>query len=196
MYNPLQPQNEPSPAIATTQMRTNFTQFNNIFGNNHVSLNDSNQGKHNSVIFQEQSSDPGAIDYDSVYSKSVTTAAGTSSEMFVQVPQFLPNSQPNLPQQLTYNSIIKTGAPITYAQTFLPGGYVFYFGIITSVPQTITLTPTPSKIVCAIAQPNQFAGSGAPFDVETQVLTANTFRITSSSATGSYTFRWMAIGLQ
>lgn len=193
MYSPTEPQNEPSPAIATTQLRTNFSQFNTIFGNNHVSLNDSNQGKHNGVIFQQQIADPGALNYDSLYCKANPSSSGTHLQLFLQVPQFLPSSQPNLPQQLTFNQVNTAGPQY---QSFLPGGFIMYFGMITTVPTVITLSPTPSQIVCAIAMGNVFdnGGTGNPILVQTQVLSASTFRITSSSV-GPYAISWIAIAI-
>lgn len=193
MYNPNEPQNEPSPAVATTQLRANFSQFNTIFGNNHVSLNDSNQGKHTNVMFQQQLADPGAINYAGIYCKSSPSSSGTFLQLFLQVPAFLPNSQPNLPQQLTFNKVNIAGPQY---QSFLPGGFIMYFGQITTVPTTITLSPTPSQIVCAVAQANSFSsgGTGLPNLVQTQVLSATQFRITGQLP-GPFAISWMAIAI-
>ncbi len=193
MYNPTIPQDNPPPVIATAAIKANFKAYNTIFANNHVAMNDSNQGKHTNVIFQQQTQDPEATNFDAIYCKANPSSSGTNLQMFLRVPAFLPNSQANLPQQWTFNKVNTAGPQF---QSFLPGGFVMYFGNITSVPTTITLSPTPSQIVCAIANANAFAngGTGAPLDVETQVLTASTFKITSQS-TGPYNISWIAIAI-
>ena len=192
-YSPTIPTDLPPPNIAVDSLRTNFAQYATNFKVNHVALNDSNQGKHANIILENQTIDPGVIGtYDAVYTKSVTSASSTSQQLFLQVPQFLPNAQPNLPMQLTFNSVNIAGPQY---QTFLPGGYIMYFGKVSAVPVTITLVPAPTKIVCAIANPNNFTsvGTAIPFDVSTNVISASQFTIKSLAASGVYTFTWIAI---
>jgi len=149
-YDPNIPNDLPPPKVIVDQIRTNFSQYAAVFDNNHVAINDTNQGKHSNVILQRQISNPVIEgDYDSLYSKSVTSNSSTSEELFVTVPQFLPNDQPNDPQQLTFNSVNLN----PQFQTFLPGGYILYFDSIPSanvVSVTVTLTPAPSEILCVI----------------------------------------------
>ena len=58
----------------------------------------------------------------------------------------------------------------------------------------ITLAPAPTKILIAIANPNNQTSIGTPrpFVTSTQILTNDTFKIVSSP-TGVYTYTWMAV---
>ncbi len=195
-YNPNIPTDLPPPNVAVDFIRTNFSQYQTIFSKNHTAINNSNQGKHEAIIYENQANDPGVTnDYDAVYSKSVVSSSGTSSQLFLQIPQFLPNSVPNLPQQLTFNTVNKAGPQF---QSFLPGGYTVHFGQVSSVPVTITLTPTTGGIASVIVNPNNFttAGTPIPFDAFAIVLGPSSFSINSSLATGIYTFTWIAICVQ
>jgi len=195
-YSPTEPQDTPPPAIAVNQLQTNFAQFGTIFANNHTALNNTNQGKHEAVIFQQQTSDPGVTDdYDCLYCKNVTTASGSFNELFLQIPQFLSAQYPNRPQQLTYNSVKTTGPQY---QSFLPGGYLMYWGSVNSVPSTITLSPLCSGIASVVVSAHNFTSVGTPipFDAYAFVTGNNTFNIESSLATGAFTITYVAIGIQ
>lgn len=192
-YDPTIPNDLPPPNVIVDQIRTNFSQYAAVFDNNHVALNSTNQGKHSNVILQRQISDPVIEgDYDSLYSKSVTSNSSTSEELFVRIPQFLPNQQPNDPIQLTFNSVNTAGPQY---QSFMAGGNVVFFGQTNVVPITITLSPAPTSILCVIANSNSFTtvGTPIPIDVGVQVLTNTQFRITSVAASGVYLFTWFAI---
>jgi hypothetical protein len=200
-YNPNEPQDLPPPVVATTQMRENFSQFQTVFSTNHIPINQSNQGKHTAVIFDQQSSDPGVTsNYTATYAKEVTNTIGTEPQLFLQVPQFLPNEQPNIAQQLTYNQVNTTGAPMY--QTFLPGGYVMYFGMVTTpFPVTITLIPTCSKIATVVVMANNrtVAGTPTPMNVYATILGPDSFSINSGTlgqGPPNPTFSWTAIGIQ
>ena len=193
-----------SPANQVVQIQTNFAQFAAKFSAlvagvryNHTALNNINQGDHESIILQKQLSDPGVTqNLDVIYSKDATSFLSTQPQIFVQIPKFLPNNIPNIPMQLTYNSV-NTSAPIY--QSFLAGGYIFYFGDVTAVPATITLSPTPSSIQMAIAQANTMTTVGTPIPVDAEIVANQTTKqITISSnlaaGVGVYRFSWMAIG--
>ncbi len=199
-YSPTEPQDLPPPVIATTQIRTNFAQFQTIFTDNHSPLNNSNQGKHTGVLFEQQTSDPGVIsNYDAMYAKSVTNASSTQPQLFIQIPQFLPNNQPNLPEQITFDTVNKVG-PVY--QTFIPGGYIMYFGSIGAVPSTITLIPACSKIVSVVVLSNVITPiplTPVPLSVFATITSANTFDVDSQPVgflPPSYRFSWVAIGIQ
>lgn len=196
-YLPNEPKDLPPPVVATTQMRTNFAQFQTVFSNNHSALNTSNQGKHEKVIFEQQSDDPGITsNYIAMYAKSVTNNINTQPQGFIQIPKFLPNDQPNLAEQITYNTV-NTAGPIY--QTFLPGGYVLYFGVVNVVPITITLLPACNGIATVVVNANNtdiFDAFTFPFDVYAEVANPNQFTIKSNTAHGTYTFTWTAIGFQ
>jgi hypothetical protein len=199
-YSPLIPTDLPPPNVAVNQLRTNFAQYATIFAKNHVAINDSNQGKHSTVIFQGQAVDPGVDNsFDAIYGKSVVSASGTNQQIFTQIPQFLPNDQPNLPMQLTFNVVNVAGPQY---QTFLPGGYVMYFGIAAvvtlGVAIPITINPISSGLILALANANNLFSvvTNQPDDVATAVTGANTFTITSALAIAGHTFSWVAIAIQ
>lgn len=192
-YNPEIPTDLPPPNVAVASIQTDFSQYNTQLSVNHVSMNDSNQGKHANVILQEQSADPGITNnFDALYCKSVTSTLGTSDQLFLQIPQFLPGDKPNKGQQLTFN-VVNTAGP--QFQSFLPGGYIFYFGAVTGPANTITLSPIPTKIIVAIAQANN-ALPGTGTVVNTIILTSSTFSINALGAAGGDKFTWMAIAQQ
>lgn len=193
-YNPDIPQNLPPGRDIVDQIRTNFSQYASIFANNHSPLNNTTQGKHTNVLLQRQASDPDIDgDFDSLYGKSVTSASGTSDQVFLRIPQFLPNEQLNEPMQLTFNSV-NTAGPNQY-QSFLAGGYLIYLGKTSNILIPIVLVPAPSIILTAIANPTNFLGS-TPFDVSVTINSASQFTLNSLIATGVYEYTWVAIGKQ
>jgi hypothetical protein len=200
-YSHIKPDAGPSPALDASTIQTNFSQFATIFAVNHTLINDASQGEHEGMVFQLQSADPGVTqDLAVLYCKNATSKSGTQPQLFVQIPKFLPNQNDttqaeNTGMQLTYNSV-NTAGPVY--QSFLPGGYLLYFGSTSNIAVNITLSPAPTQIVMAIATPNNLTSIGTPipFDVSTQILSNSTFKINSALASGIYTFGWIAIALQ
>lgn len=216
-YNPSKPDAGPSPALDVTTIQTNFSQFAAIFSKtalgikyNHTALNDTNQGDHEAVIFQKQTTDPTVTQtLDVLYTKLASSNVGNDLQLFLRIPKFLPNSLnptnvSNTPMQLTYNKV-NTAGPVY--QSFLTGGYLIYFGVDmgntvsnTPISDTITVSPAPTKLLIAIASPNtvQTIGSKFPFTVSTNIISNTQFKINSSSngSGGSipYSFTWVAIG--
>jgi len=99
--------------------------------------------------------------------------------------------------QLTYNKVNTAGPQY---QSFLPGGYILFFGIQLftnpTTTETITLVPLTSSIVVAIAYGNN-TSSGAFRAVTTNITSANTFDIiTPSYSSPTLNFTWMAIARQ
>lgn len=209
-YNKNKPDAGPSPAVDSAQIRENFSQYGTIFSNNHVALNSRNQGAHSQIIYEKQAADPGVSeDLAVLYAKDATSNTSTEPQLFAQIPKFLPNAYDNTPadntgMQLTHNSVDVAG-PSQY-HSFLPGGYIYYFGSFSgnSVPgvmtsPTITLSPAPTEILSVIATPNTVVSVGdlSPFNVSVVVNTNDTFTI-YSTANGSspsipYTFTYMVI---
>jgi hypothetical protein len=197
-FSPLVPTSTQSPKSQVTAIQTNFSQFATVFSalNNHVALNSAGQGNHGTMIFTIQTADPGIVENTAVvYAKNAPSKAGTQPQLFLQIPTFLPNSldpsEPGNPgMQLTYNAV-NTAGPVF--QSFLPGGYLLYFGTITN-PSTVTLSPAPTLIVSAIAMPNNtFSGLGTPDDVSTVIASNSTFQIKSINASPGDTFTWIAL---
>jgi hypothetical protein len=202
-YDPTQPTDLPSPDVAVNQIRTNFSQYFNIFDNNHVAINANSQGKHSNVIIQGQIADPEINgNFDTLYSKSITSTSSTSEELFVKIPQFLPNHIPNDPMQLTFNVVNL----VPQYQSFIPGGYIVYWDSIPSanvINTTVTLTPTPSEILCVIPNPTKLVGVGVlptkPTQISVTILNASQFRINATFAgipPGTGIINWIAIARQ
>ncbi len=205
-YDPQIPLVTESPKDSASPIQVNFSQFASIFSSlvggvtyNHMPLNNLQQGKHGAVLFQNQILDPG-VDQDLtvLYSKNATSHASTEPQLFVQIPKFLPTNEdttnaPNAPMQLTYNSV-NTAGPVYYS--FLPGGYLIYFGNVTTLisPQLVTLSPVPTELLIAIAMPNTVEANSThqAIKISTDIVTTSTFNV-YTSFTGSRTFNWVAI---
>ncbi len=199
-YNPKIPVGNNSPANQASAIQTDFSQFASIFSStsgganyNHRAINSDNQGKHESVIFQNQAGTPFFNGrYISIFSKNSASKASTEPQLFYKLPVFLPipqdtNKAGNSAILWTYNKVNTVG-PVY--QSFLMGGYLLYFGQVSALGD-ITLTPSPTKIIMAIAYPNNLSG-GQPFSVNVNIKNTNTITI-FSNASGAFTFTWMAI---
>lgn len=210
-FSPTTPQSQLSPATTQAQIRTNFSEFARIFALNHSAFNSANQGDHENVIFSTQATDPGVTeDLVALYSKDATSLSGTQPQLFAKIKKFLPNSfdtenAANTPMQLTFNTVNVAGPQY---QSFLPGGYLLYFGINTGVTvpnvaiaDTIILSPAPTQFITAIAIPNTMTtiGTPVPFTVATEINTATNDRFiihssgNSSGAPIPYSFTYIAI---
>jgi len=210
-YDPTTPQQNVSPKDTQAQIQTNFSQFESIFSNNHTALNNNFKGKHEQVIFEKQTTIPNVVeDQVNLFAKDSVATLSTEPQLFAQIKKFLPfgrdetNAQ-NTPMQLTFN-VVNTAGP--QYQSFLPGGFIVYFGSISgnttpnvNIDTTITLVPTPTTIIVAIAIPNTFTTVGKiiPFRVSTIVNTVTNadFRITSTANLGgvsiAYSFHYICI---
>ena len=189
LYDPNQPTDLPPPDIGIQSIKSNFSQYAIGFGNNHVPLNATYEGKHTNVILQQQGSDPVVEGgFDSLYIKPIISNLIPSEELFVRIPQFLTPDKPNDPMQLTFN-IVNVAGP--QYQSFLAGGYIIYWGKIASVVgvinSTITLVPKPSKIICVIPNPTRLVGVtslvSAPLPLFVTLSTINVDEFTIKSGT-------------
>jgi hypothetical protein len=198
-YNPNIPMPLVSPANSAAPIQVNFSQFAGIFSRlvggvtyNHIPLNDFNQGKHAAIIMQNQLVDPPVNqNLAMLLALNATTAANTQPELFVKIPLFLPTAldttlAQNTPMQLTYNQVNVVG-PNQY-QSFLPGGYLIYFGSTMNIAANIPVLPTPTAIVIALATP-----VGFPYNVSTLVVQPNQIQIRSSNAPALTTFLYLVI---
>lgn len=196
-YIPTKPDAGPSPFVDASTIQTNFQQFGIIFANNHKALNKFGQGDHTTVILENQASDPGiTTSLVALYNKNAGAATGgPQPQLFFQIPKFLPTQYdtsniPNVGMQLTYNTV-NTSGPTQY-QSFLPGGYIIYFGSTMNAAIPITLSPVPSNLIVANATMTTTTGGGVPFSVSTSINSASQFTI-NTNATGAYTILWFAI---
>lgn len=206
-YNPEIPLVTSSPKDSASPIQVNFSQISSIFSStvggvtyNHIPFNNQSQGKHAAVLFQNQTNAPGVTqDLVALYSNSVTSNISTEPQLFVQIPKFLPTDEDttpalNTPMQLTYNKVNIAG-PIY--QSFLSGGYIVYFGNVSTLlsPYTITLSPVPTKILCAIAMPNtvQTNSTHQPIPIST-VISGNSVVAVYTTFTGSRSFNFLIVG--
>lgn len=204
-YSTTKPDSGPSPALDVSTIQNNFAVYADIFDNNHIALNSSNQGDHSVVKFNLV--DPNMRDVTenlaAIFAMPARGPSGDDLQLFSKVRKFLPNSQNsrdanNVPTQLTLSTVNLTG-PIY--QSFLPGGGVLYFGTTNDITNPIILTPTPGRIIFAIAVPNGTNGSNnLPFNTSTTINTVLNDRFTINSTFNdlppppSYSFCWLAVG--
>lgn len=168
------PQN--SPKVDQPQIKTNFSQWDTVFTENHETLNSNKQGNHSTIVFKNQATDPDVTGtWGTLYSK---TGSGVANQpnLFWRTFPFVPN-QTNLPMQLTFNQIVNTG---TQQQSFIAGGYIVYFGTVTSVANVVTFAPggvSPcTKVVFAMTNPMQVVST----------FTTTSFKITSAALSVNY----------
>lgn len=191
-YDPNTPQSQPSPAATQSQIQTNFAQWAAQFVKNHSGMNSSSEGDHEAVVMEIQAIDPPVLEnFLALYCKPAFSNIGVQGQLFARIRQIIPLIT-NSPMQLTYHTVNTVGP--TQFQSFLPNGYVLYFGTTNAVG-TITLSPAPSIILCAIAIPNTLTTVGTPIPntVSTNPLNNFQFDILSSTATGVYSFTWLVI---
>lgn len=213
-YDPQIPLVTESPLTSASPIQINFDQFAKIFSVlagglfiNHVPFNNANQGQHGAMIFQKQIADLGVTqDLDVLYAKDYVGKVSTEPQLYAQIPEFLPTSldttnAPNTPMQLTYNSV-GTAGPLYYS--FLPGGYLVYFGMVTGTNFTaypLIMSPTPKSLLIAIANPNtvEINSQHRPMKISTAITSNDTFFVNSTVGTSpspaTYDFTWFAVGV-
>lgn len=141
---------------------------------------------------ENQTVDPGVNQNLVVlYNKNASSNAGTQPQLFMQIPQFLPNAIPNDPMQLTYNTVNTSGPQY---QSFLAGGYLFYTGSLTTAAgtTTITLTTVPTKLLVVIPAIHGVFSGVSNYLVATTIISNSQFSITVNSVASFVT--WIAIG--
>lgn len=206
-YIPTKPDSGPSPLLDASTIQGDFSIWGTVFANNHVGMNMKNQGDHTNVIFTNQASGPPITqDLAVLFAKDATSAGPvTKPQLFVKVPKFLPTTQdPEAPSiinpsamQLTCNTVNTVGPQY---QSFLPGGYLLYMGSISNVSTStlVTLSPTPTKILLAIATIDKVLPAGTiPFLISTNLSTTNTAQFTIfTNATTPNTVQFWAVAQQ
>lgn len=185
------PDRGPSPSADASNIQGNFDFWDTAFAVNHVAINESFQGDHTYVVFQKLSSNPKVSgNHNTLFAVNATSKVDTQPQLFFKMPKYYTKIENNA-MQMTYNQVNVAGPQF---QSFLPGGYLLYFGSESNInlSVTITLVPEPKEILLAIATPNNLSGSGPPFDVRTTILTNKTFKIDTDS-TGSNTFGYVVV---
>jgi hypothetical protein len=190
------PDSGPSPKLDAPIIQNNFSQYGTVFSKNHTSLKERNPGDHEAVIIEHQLTDPGVTqNLDVLYNFNLPYFSGSSPQLCVQIPKFLPSSADptnakNQRMQLTQRQVNTTG-PNQY-QSFLAGNYYVYFGSTNSIASNIVLSPVPTNIVLANATPSGRDGSGVPLTVSTTIINNASFKINSN---GGGTFYWWALAI-
>lgn len=159
-YNPNIPVVTDYMVISQKQISANFQAINQVFGKNHVPLNNSQQGQHGVVTLRQQIDDPTTgVNQVALYAKAVSSQA----MLF-----FRPESNAT-PIQLTYPSIStglqSTNPDVYLAQqySFLAGPFVVYVGRVNVADNTlVTLTPATTLLyvgLTVLTVPFQDGGS-------------------------------------
>ena len=179
------------------QIRTNFQAIDSVFSENHESLNSNLQGMHTVLNFKAQGSDPTtSATQVSLYTKTISS----NTVLF-----YAPNSS-QTPIQMTYPAITtgtNNATPPVYLlaqQTFLPGPFVFYSGIIIGATQgqTITLTPSSTLLYVGLMIKDWKPGSQGPLTFVTACatnLSTNTFKVQFTNGLPVQNISYIAIGI-
>jgi hypothetical protein len=188
-YNPSIPNAGDLISDSQSQIKTNFSQMNTVFGNNHVPPTDgtaANRGKHNLCTLIEQPSDQvTAASEGVIYTKDYNG----STNLF-----WRPES--NGTAVLLTNNLTPTAA--TNGYTFLPGRLVIQWGTqnIPSQTNTVIVFNVPfASPAYNIQLSHSRATGGSPQSVwvVTGTLTNSQMTVYSTTTNTNPVF-WMAIG--
>jgi hypothetical protein len=190
-FNPLIPQNSDPIAVSQNQLRSNYSSIFNTFAQNHVSINQNDQGIHTSLLLRAQSGDP------------TTSSAQVSlyNKLSSNIPAlFYRPANSATPIQMTYPSI-STGSSLTAQYTFVAGPFVIYGGLLKNITsgQVVTLTPTTTLLYVGLTSANlskpatNVGGAGA---IPTS-MTGSTFTIGYQTLVAGTTLDayYLAIGM-
>lgn len=188
-FNPSIPSAEDLISVSQSDIQTNFSQINSVFGVDHVTLFPSvaNSGKHKQVTLPELESAPStAVNEGAVYTAQGTVSAVT--ELYFRKE----NNGTSIP--LTGDATLSPEG-----QTTLPGGVIMKWG---------TATVVGSNEAATITFPTAFSTS--VYNVMLQVttilrpenpeyfvssVTTSSFVINSQTTSGSKIFYWIAMGV-
>ena len=174
------------------QIQSNFQTIFSTFSQNHVSLNQSTQGKHNSLLFRVQTGDPNTtIDQVALYTKKIAN----------DVLLFFRPSNNQTAIQMNYPNIstglVSTNPDVYLLQqySYVAGPFVVYLGLIKGAinNQLITLTPATNLIYvgCVLQKVIDFSAS---IMVIATNIAANQFNVVSDNTRPKFDFYYIAIG--
>ena len=185
-YNPAIPQSTDIPSQSQSQILTNFSQANTIFGIDHVAFNDAtaaNRGKHDQSTYIEQGADPATLANEiAIYAKDVSGA----SRLF----QRLESSGTVLP----FTPVIVTSVVLAQNQySFSFGSIIIKWGTASAGDNaTVTFTTSFNVAPSVFVTINQnISTSTARFLYVSGSPGVASF---SSKANDTYTFSYLAIG--
>ena len=196
-YSFIKPDRGPSPLIDVVQIQTNFSVWGTIFAINHVGMNAAKQGDHTFVVLENQAAGPPLIGDETIlFSKNAPAmTGGAQPQLFVKLPVFLPTANDPTPSpspiamQLTYNTVNTAGPQY---QSFLPGGYILYFGSVSNVSGStiVNLSPAPTIVLMAIATADKVGSGNLPFQVSTKLISSFQFNIFTNASTPNTIQYW------
>lgn len=185
-FNPGIPQSSDIPSQSQSQILTNFSQLNTIFGNNHYEFNNAtvaNRGKHKFVSMPAQGSDPATSSSEmALYTKIVSG----NTELFVR------RESNGTVVQLTGPA--STTIPAQNGSVFIDGGVIMKWGfpgVVNDNTVVNFVSAFPSNcwnVQLTIIDPN---ATSRTVNLKTASLTTTSFTVRVSSAVSVY---YIAIG--
>ena len=193
-FNPNIPQVGDFLALSQKQMLANYKAINDAFLKDHVGLTAiEDVGKHNSLTFRPQGSDPTTgADQCALYNKIVSSA-----------PQLFFRPQSNgTPIQLSNSNLntVQTGASPGTQSSFIAGPFTIYMGYILSCPNLQVVTLLPSSTLIYVGLSTLLSDTRVPTAFNTAAavnIAANQFTVRYmpiSSFTPAPIIYYMAIG--
>lgn len=182
-YNNI-PQSTDKPSQSQSQIASNFSDLDSVFGINHVNFTDAtatNRGKHEYVTMIEQGADPGtAANEMALYTK----VAGGATTLYLQregggtVIRMTPTQDPTIGNQ---------------GSTFLPGGVIvkWGFGNVTAAGTNLIFPSAFPNNCWIVVATCENAGSGINVNVTSKNVNGGTFRV---SGAANATVEYIAIG--
>lgn len=199
-YYPNIPAASDDPSVSQGEIQTNFATINTAFALNHVPLGTGagSAGKHNFVEMPVQSSAPTTINGEgTLYTKSVTDHATTSSQLFYQPDTSTPSAYV---YQLTRT--IAPGSQTTFATnpgwSFLPGGMLIQWGTNTCASGTTISFPVTFSTACYSVQmtvAQNTTNRHFAYARSTSTTGFTTTQLDSGGSGETNTFSWIAIGV-
>lgn len=198
-YSIVKPDPGPSPFLDAPTIQGNFAAWATTFKKDHMDMNLRTQGDHKYVVMTNLVAGPPLVgDEDILFNKNATQATGgpTQPQLFVKIPVFLPTMADPTPSpvpiamQLTYNQVNVAGPQF---QSFLPGGYLLYFGSETNVvgSRIVNLVPVPTKIIIAIATADKAGAGNLAASIATSINSASQFTIFSNVTSPNTVQYWV-----
>lgn len=175
-----------------SQIKANFQAINNVFAENHIALNQENEGKHSLIDFQQNSGvDPATgADQVALYTKLVGGPG-------VPVLFYRPHNSAT-PIQMTYSSI-NTNIASTDQYTFMAGPFIIYIGFIKSALNGTPKNLTPSSTLLYVHTTGILASNPTKLPVPCigEITGAGQFtiRFTNSGTPPNMDIYYFAVGI-
>lgn len=196
-YNSNVPQTGQTLGNTRVPINTNFARIYTVFGNNHITFNESGEGKHKFLQMPDQASAPvTAANEVGFYSKAVSGISqlffrGENNGTEYQLTKGTSGVDPNAATFATNTAYV---ANHTGGWTFLPGGLIFQYGerlSLSSGNNTVTFPRAfPTAVFSVITTMDRNSNNVDALYAHTLTVTDFQMRNTSSGNAGF----WYAIG--